>query len=63
MTLKERRTAAGLTQAQLADKAGMNIRQIQKLERGDIAPGNLTLKNAVGLAKALGIAAEQLLEE
>lgn len=61
MALKERRAAAGLTQAQLADKAGMNIRQIQKLERGDILPDNLTLKNAVGLANALGITPEQLL--
>ena len=62
MNIKERRTAAGLTQAQLADRATMNIRQIQKIERGDILLENLTLKNAVHLAKALGIAPEQLID-
>ena len=63
MNLKERRAAAGLTQARLAEKSGMNIRQIQRIEKGEIVLENVTLKNAVGLAKALGITAEQLLGE
>lgn len=59
--LKERRTTAGIAQAQLAEKAGMNIRQIQKIEKGEIQLENITLKNAIGLANALGITPEQLL--
>ena len=62
MTLKEARRAAGLTQAALASAAGVNIRQIQKLESGELAVRNMTLKNSVAIAKALGITAEQLLK-
>ena len=62
MTLKERRTAAGLTQAQLSEKSGMDVRAIRRLEKGEIKIENIVLKNAVGLARALGITAEQLLE-
>lgn len=57
------RKAAGLTQAQLAAAAGINIRQIQKLEAGEIRLGNLTLANAAKLADALGISMEALLAE
>lgn len=61
MTLKERRTAAGLTQAQLAEKSGMDVRAIRRLEKGEIKMENITLKNAIGLSNALGITPEQLL--
>lgn len=61
--LKEMRKAAGLTQTQLASAAGINIRQIQKLEAGEIRLGNLTLANAAKLADALGISMEALLAE
>jgi len=59
--LRQLRAAAGLTQKALAAAAGINIRQIQKLEAGEIRPGNLTLANAVRLANALGIRPEALL--
>jgi len=49
------RKAAGLTQSALADAAGMNIRQIQKLESGEIQIDNITLRNGLRLADALGV--------
>lgn len=55
------RTADGLTQKELAKKAGINIRQIQKYESGEYDIGNMTLKNAIAIAKALGCSAEDLM--
>lgn len=49
------RQGAGLTQKQLADAAGVNIRLVQKVEGGEAAPGNLTAKNLLALADALGV--------
>lgn len=48
------RMAAGLDQPTLAKAAGVNISQIQKLERGEIKIENLTAKNLFALADALG---------
>lgn len=62
MTLRERRTAAGLTQAQLAAAADINIRQVQKIEAGEIRIENVTLGNAARLAAALGVKIEDLLQ-
>ena len=62
MTLQSLRAAAGLTQKQLAEAAGVNIRQIQKIEAGEIQNGNVTLQNAARLAAALGVTIESLLE-
>lgn len=59
--LRDLRAEAGLTQAQLAAASGINLRQIQKIEAGEIKLGNVTLANAVTLARALGIAAEDLI--
>lgn len=61
MTIKSLRTAAGLTQAQLAKAAGINVRQIQKIESGEIRAENLTLGNAIRLSAALGVMPEQLI--
>ena len=61
MTIRERRRAAQLTQVQLAEAAGLNIRQIQKIEAGEIQIGNITLTNAARLARALGVKIEDLL--
>ena len=55
MNLKELRKAKGLTQQSLADAAGVNISQVQKLESGEINVGNITLKNGLALANALGV--------
>lgn len=49
------RKAQKLTQEALAEAAGVNIRQIQKMESGEIQPENITLGTALRLAKALGV--------
>ena len=61
VAFRELRQAAGLTQAGLAEKSGVNIRQIRKIEAGDIRIGNITLTNAARLAAALGVRIEDLL--
>ena len=55
------RSVMGMTQQDLADKSGINIRQIQKYESGECDIGNMTLKNAVSLARALECSAEELM--
>jgi transcriptional regulator with XRE-family HTH domain len=50
--LKAAREAAGLTQQQLADRAGMYVHNIAKMERGVREP---TWPTALKLAKALGV--------
>lgn len=55
MTIKSARQSAGLTQKQLADKTGINIRQIQKVEAGDIKLSNLTAGNYIALCQALDL--------
>lgn len=60
--LRRLRLAAGLTQAQLAAASSVNPRQIQRVESGASKAENLTLKNAVALASALGIKPEDLIE-
>ena len=47
------RSSMGMTQKELAEKSGVNIRQIQKYESGEYDTGNMTLKNAIALADAL----------
>lgn len=61
--LKALRLAAGLTQQALADIAGLNARQIQRLERGDVAPGDMAAKNLFAIADALHINPRVLIEE
>ena len=55
------RNHAGLSQQALADKSGVYIRQIQKVESGASKIGNLTLRNAVSIADALGVDVKDLL--
>lgn len=47
------RSVMGLTQKELAEKSGINIRQIQKYESGEYDVGNMTLRNAILLSEAL----------
>lgn len=61
--LKELRMAAGLTQQQLADKAGINIRQLQKYESGEYDLRNMTARAFIALADALRVDPHQLLQE
>lgn len=62
MALRELRHAAELTQAGLAEKSGVNIRQIRRIESGEIKMGNITLTNAAKLAAALGVEIKDLLD-
>ena len=55
------RRGSGLTLAKLAEKSGVNIRQIQKVEAGEIEAGNMSAKNLIALADALGVDARDLL--
>ena len=59
--LKTLRKAAGMTQGDLAAASGVNIRQIQKIETGEIPVENITLKNAKALADALHVSIDSLL--
>lgn len=55
------RIKAGLTQKQLSAAAGINIRQIQRVELGEADAGNLTARNLLALADALGVPPEELI--
>jgi putative transcriptional regulator len=55
--LKAVRTEAGLTQAELADRAGVSRKTINTVENGVFIPSTLL---ALGLARALGTTVETL---
>lgn len=61
--LRDARLAAGLTQQQLAKLSGVNSRQIQKVEAGDIKAGNMTASNLLAIADALGVDPRSLILE
>ena len=54
------RRMAGLTQTELAEKSGVNSRQIQRVEIGEAEAGNLTAKNIIALADALEVDVRRL---
>ena len=56
-SLKEVRTAAGLTQAELAERAGVSRKTINTVENGVFVPST-TL--ALTLALTLGVTVEEL---
>ena len=56
-SLKERRSALGLTQAQLAELVGVTRKTVNTVENGVFTPSALL---AVKLAKALGVTVEEL---
>lgn len=55
------RRMADMTQSELAKKSGVNIRQLQRVELGEAEAGNLTAKNLLAIADALGVDAKFLL--
>lgn len=59
-TLKELRTLCGMTQKELAEKSGVNIRQIQKYESGEYSLNNMTAKTADAISHALGCSIDDL---
>lgn len=60
--LRAARAAAGLTQKQLAEAASVNIRLVQKIEGGEAEAANLTAKNLLALADALGVDPRSLMK-
>lgn len=60
--LQEIRVAAGLTQQELANLSGVNIRQIQKFEKGESQLQNATVETVLKLADALGVDVHHLVE-
>lgn len=52
---------AGMGLKDLAEHSGVNIRQIQRMELGESDAGNLTARNFLSLAKALGVEPETLI--
>ena len=55
--LREVRTAAGLTQAELADKVGVSRQTVNTVETGVFVPSTPL---ALSLARALGVTVEDL---
>ena len=51
----------GLTQTGLANLAGLNIRQIQKIENGEAKTENITLKTMQAIAQALNAKIDDLI--
>lgn len=62
MNIKDRRKELGITQQELANMSGVNIRQIQRFELETSKLENITLINAKRLADALGIQIDDLLK-
>lgn len=52
-SIRWKRKAAGMTQQELASAAGINIRYVQRYEKGECDLGNMTLNTALALSKAL----------
>ena len=57
--IREARTQKGLTQAALAEQAGISSSEMGKIERGDKEPSQDALKK---MAKVLGVTQKSLLE-
>lgn len=55
--IKAARNAAGMTQSRLAERAGIEVQSLSRIERGAYEP---SLSTAVGLAGALGLTLDQL---
>ena len=62
MTLAELRTAAGMTQAELAERCNRAQSFIGKIECGDTDINNIALGTAYKLAQALGCTIEELVD-
>ena len=55
------RKKQGLTQSDLANRAGLNIRQIQKIENEEAKTENITLKTMQAIAQALNTKIDDLI--
>lgn len=61
--LKSTRMAASLTQQQLADASGVNIRQIRRVELGTSEAGNMSARNLLSIADILEVDPRELIEK
>lgn len=59
--IKAYRKKQGLTQTDLANRAGLNIRQIQKIENDEVQTENVTLKTMQAIAQALNAKIDDLI--
>lgn len=59
--IKTYRKNQGLTQTDLANRAGLNIRQIQKIENDEVQTENVTLKTMQAIAQALNAKIDDLI--
>lgn len=59
--IRSARLKAGLTQQQLSNASGVNIRQIQRIELGSSDAGNLTARNLLAISDALGVDPHELI--
>lgn len=59
MTVKEKRIELDLTQQNLSDMTGIQVRTLQKIEKANYG----SLKNAISIAKALKCTVEELFDE
>lgn len=59
--VKTYRKKQGLTQTDLANRAQLNIRQIQKIENGEVKTENITLKTMQAIAQAFNAKIDDLI--
>lgn len=59
--LEWHRLAVQMTQQELAEASGVNVRQIRRVEIGEAQAGNLTAKNLLAIAKVLNVDPESLI--
>lgn len=50
-----------MTQTDLANRAGLNIRQIQKIENDEVQTENVTLKTMQAIAQVLHVKIDDLI--
>ena len=55
------RLSSGLSPKELYEASGVYIRQIQKVELGEAQAGNMTAKNLLAIADALGVDPHKLI--
>ena len=59
--VKTYRKKQGLTQTDLANRAGLNIRQIQKIENDEVQTENVALKTMQAIAQVLNAKIDDLI--
>lgn len=59
--VKTYRKKQGLTQTDLANRAGLNIRQVQKIENEEVQTENVTLKTMQAIAQAFNVKIDDLI--